>query len=99
MTIETIPAEDAPTTNAAHRVVINFPDEHNIGGMKIEVIGITAEQLAVAVFHLQRTGLQLADMMQMQARMSNDQIAEVAAKLQQEKAGKIVPVSRGRRES
>jgi hypothetical protein len=88
MTIEAIPAADAPKDDAPHRVVLNFPNDHDIGGMKIEVVGVTAEQLSVAIFHLNRVAMQLVDFAAMQSRMDSEQIAEVARALQG--GGKIV---------
>lgn len=38
-----------------HGIAIEFPDDHTINGIRIRVLGLTAEQIMIAVFHLERT--------------------------------------------
>lgn len=63
-TVEPIDA-DAIDEDAKHRVLVTFPDDHSINGMKVEIIGVTPEQMAVAVFHLSRAASQVADARQL----------------------------------
>lgn len=37
-----------------HRIVVIFPDDHSFDGVQFDVIGITPEQIGVAIMHLQR---------------------------------------------
>lgn len=76
-----IAEKDAPKLDDPHRVVITFPDDHTISGMKVEVIGVTPEQIAVAVFHLSRTANQVADARQMQAAVAARELESIRREL------------------
>lgn len=76
-----ISASDAPKTSDPHRIVISFPDDHEINGMKVDVSDVTPEQVAVAVFHLQRVASQLADVRQFSAEQARRQVAQVSREL------------------
>lgn len=82
MAIVDLTREDAPKVGDPHRVLFTFTDDHGIDGMKVEIIGVTPEQIAVAIFYLQRTASQLADFRQMSAAQEAAQIAEMRNKLQ-----------------
>jgi hypothetical protein len=47
-----------PTVNG---IAIEFPDDHDINGMKVKIVGVTPEQIMVAVWHLTRSADVLAD--------------------------------------
>jgi len=49
--------------------------------MKMEIVGVTPEQIAVAIFHLGRIADTLADHAVMQDRKRADAINTVAAKI------------------
>lgn len=72
---------DAPKIEAANRIVINFPDDHDINGMKIEMINLTSEQIMVAVYYLTRSANQLSDAKQMEQAMRQREIASIAAEI------------------
>lgn len=40
-----------------HRIVIIFPDDHTIDGLKVDARNITAEQIFVAIGHLNRVAM------------------------------------------
>ncbi len=44
-----------------HRILVEFPDDHSISGIKIRADGLTPEQIMVACFHLERTANSAAD--------------------------------------
>jgi hypothetical protein len=77
--IEPVSEGDAPLATAPSRVLVNFPNDHDISGMKIEIANVTPEQIAVMIFHLQRSASQIADMRQLQAESERREIARVAA--------------------
>lgn len=81
MTIEKIPLADAPKVDAPNRIVFNFPNDHDIGGMSVEIIGVTPEQVAVAVFYLNRSANQIADVRQMQAQGEARTMADIRREL------------------
>lgn len=74
-------AKDAPSASDAHRLLVTFPDDHDINGMKVDVTDVTPEQVSVAIFHLQRVASQLADLRQFQAETARREVADVAAAL------------------
>lgn len=76
-----LPEADAPKPDHPNRVVINFPDDHDIGGMKIEVIDVTPEQIMVAVYHLTRSANQLSDAKMMHAEMQRREMEQVRREL------------------
>lgn len=43
---------------SAHRIVVQFPDDHTIGDseapLTVEIVGVTAEQIWVVMMHLSR---------------------------------------------
>lgn len=80
-----IEAADAPTQAAAHRIVVTFPTDHELNGMKVEIVDVTPEQVAVAAFHLTRSANQLADAMMLQAARER---GEVDAVMRELRAGK-----------
>jgi hypothetical protein len=76
-----IGAEDAPKTDAPNRIVLTFTDDHSIENMKVEVVNVTPEQVAIAIFHLTRIANQVADARQFQAAQAARELAAVAADL------------------
>lgn len=62
-----------------HAINLTFEDDHSLNGMSVEVIGVTPEQIAVAVFHLQHIANSLLDMATMQRMREQSEIAKVAA--------------------
>lgn len=61
-----------------NRIVISFPNDHDIGGMKIDVTAVTAEQIAVAIFYLQRVASGILDTVISNQRAAAAEIADVA---------------------
>lgn len=88
-------AADAPKADAVNRIVFNFPNDHDIGGLKVEIVGVTPEQIAVAVFYLERSANQLADMRQMQASLNARELAAAQAAVAKERG--LITDHRGRR--
>lgn len=80
-TIEPIGAEEAPKLDAPHRIVISFPTDHEINGMKVEIIGVTPEQCAVASYHLMRSANQLSDAMMLQTAHERAEVERVRREL------------------
>lgn len=66
------PKDQVPPDTSDHGIAIEFPDDHSITGMKIRVLGLTAEQVAVAAFHIGRIANQAADYKAYQATMAQD---------------------------
>ena len=87
-------AADAPKLDAANRIVFTFANDHDIGGLKVEIIGVTPEQIAVAVFYLNRSANQIADMRQMQASLNAKELAAANAAIARERG--IITDHRGR---
>lgn len=79
--IVALPEADAPKTDAPNRILINFPDDHDIHGAKIEIVGVTSEQIMLAVFYLTRSANQLADARQMQGEMQRREIENISREL------------------
>lgn len=77
--------KDAPEADAPHRIVFQFVNDHDIGGMKVEVKNVTPEQCAVALFYLQRVANDTADMRQLQASMTDNEVAAMQRKLERGK--------------
>lgn len=75
------PIEESPDTKAPHRVVITFPTDREINGMRVEIIGVTPEQCAVASYHLMRSANQLSDAMMLQAARERGEVDRVMAEL------------------
>ena len=75
-------SEAAPKVGAANRIVVNFPNDHDIGGMAVEIVNVTPEQIAIATFHLMRSADQLADLRQMQQAQSAGEIAAMRRQLE-----------------
>lgn len=86
---------DAPTTDAANRIVFNFPNDHDIGGLKVDIIGVTPEQIAVAIFYLNRSANQIADMRQMQSQLNARELAAAQAAIAKERG--LITDHRGRK--
>lgn len=59
---------DPVPTGAPNRIVVTFADDHTVNGAKIEIAGVSPEQIAVAVFHLERVANSLANAAQIAAR-------------------------------
>lgn len=72
---------DAPQATDKHRIVITFPDDHSINGMKVEIMGVTPEQCAVASFHISRAGNQVADARQVMAAQEASEIEAIRRNL------------------
>lgn len=72
--------EDEP-----NRILITFVDDHAIHGMKMEIIGVTPEQVAVAIFHLGRIADTLADHAVMQDRSKAAEINAVATAIMKDR--------------
>lgn len=77
----------APNTDD-HGIAIEFPDDHSITGMKIRVLGLTAEQVAVAAFHINRVANQAADYKAYQATLQANAVALDENAIRQELARK-----------
>jgi hypothetical protein len=60
----TDPNRDLPP----HRILIEFPNDHDIAGAKFDVTEITPEQIAVAIFHLNMIASALVARVAMNAR-------------------------------
>ena len=63
---------------AEHSIVIVFPDDHSLDGLKATIVGITPEQMAVAAFYVERyanMALGQRDAAMQQARAEADAVA------------------------
>jgi hypothetical protein len=81
MAIETIPAKEAPTTAAPHRIVITFASDHELDGMKVEIHDVTPEQCAVASYHLMRSANQLSDAAMLAAARDRGEVDRIRREL------------------
>lgn len=68
-------AEDAAKT--PHHIVIVFGDDHTISGAKFDIRDVSPEQIAVAVYHLNRSAQRLSDMMELAARQNQSDVQRV----------------------
>lgn len=62
-----------------NRIVVEFADDHSIGGAKFDVSEVTPEQIAVACFHLERIATQLLNVASAMAAHNAAEVAAVAA--------------------
>lgn len=53
--------KDAADPTAENRIVVAFVNDHDIGGAKFDVRGVSAEQVFVAVAYLSRIANQMLD--------------------------------------
>lgn len=53
--------EAKPIDTSEHGIAIEFPDDHSINGIRIRVLGLTPEQIMIAVFNLERVANAAAD--------------------------------------
>ena len=79
--VEPLSAEDAPTEADANRIIFTFKDDHNIGGMKVEIKGVTPEQCAVAAYHLLRSANQLSDAIMMRRAQERGEVDAIMREL------------------
>lgn len=80
-TLDPITEAEAPKGNEPHRILVTFPSDHEISGMKVEIIGVTPEQIAVANFHIGRAADQVADARMIQAEAQRREIEAVQRSL------------------
>lgn len=66
---------------AAHRILITFANDHEINGMKVEIMDVTPEQCAVASYHLMRSANQLSDAKMLQAARERGEVDRVMREL------------------
>lgn len=71
---------------APNRVIITFTDDHNIAGAKFEIMNVSAEQIAVAIFYLTRSANQMKDMETIAAMQDQSALAAAAGALAREKS-------------
>lgn len=71
------PADD----KAANRVVINFTNDHDIDGARFDVLGVSSEQLFVAIAYLTRIANQMLDARIFASERGQQEIAAMAAQL------------------
>ena len=81
MAVESIPATDAPTTVAPHRILITFASDQELDGMKVEIMDVTPEQCAVASYHLMRSANQLSDAAMLNAARERGEIKRIRREL------------------
>lgn len=81
MTVEKIGEKDAPAQAAPHRILITFTSDHEINGMKVEIVDVTPEQCAVASYHMMRSANQLSDAAMLQAARERGEVDRVMAEL------------------
>lgn len=70
-----------------HKIAITFADDHSFNGVKLEVIGVTPEQIAAAIFHLQRVAHAMVDAMMTAARQNDAEIAATTRAIAAERKG------------
>ena len=70
-----------PKESAAGTISATFPDDHSIDGLSLKVENVTAEQIAVVVFYLQRVADNMVDAAMYARRQSEAEIAAVARDL------------------
>lgn len=80
--VEAIPVADAPKLDAPHRILISFSTDHEINGMKVELVDVTPEQVAVACYHLMRSANQLTDVMMLGAARDRAEVERIRRELQ-----------------
>ena len=68
-----------------HRIAVIFPDDHSIEGMRVEAIGITAEQIYIAVMHLHRIAMMALAQRDAMAQRAEQEAIAVRAQLQRER--------------
>jgi hypothetical protein len=68
-----------------NRIVFVFPNDHDVNGSKVEVLNVTPEQIAVAVFHLNRVALMLMGQRDSVAMQAEQEAIAVRAQLAQER--------------
>ena len=64
-----------------HHIIVTFVDDHSISGTKFDIVGVTSEQIAVAVYHLQRSANRLSDRKEIAAMQNNADVQRVMAEL------------------
>jgi len=82
MTTEAITEREAAKPDAPHRIVVTFTDNHSISGAKFDIVDVTPEQIAIAVFHLMRSANQISDAMMLQAARERGEVDRVMRELQ-----------------
>lgn len=79
------PALDAAASE--HRILFLFPDDHSIDGIKADILGITPEQISVAILHLQRYALMTLGMRDAAAKAAEMEALAVQQQLAAERKG------------
>jgi hypothetical protein len=80
-----LPETEAPQAQQPNRILITFIDDHSFDGAKFEILGVTPEQIAVAIFHLERSAMMLADSRQLAAARENSQLDAIKQSLHRER--------------
>lgn len=75
----------AEAATGENRIVFVFPDDHEVNGMKIEVLNVTPEQIAVAIMQLNRIALMLLAQRDSVAMQAEAEAQAVRANLAREK--------------
>lgn len=72
----------------AHHVLMIFPDDHNIGGGKVSIIGVTPEQIAIAIMYLGRAMDRMMDAAEIMRMRADDETRLAQAAVEAER-GKV----------
>jgi hypothetical protein len=79
--VEPLDEADAPAPEAKHHILFTFPTDHELNGMKAEIMNVTPEQCAVAAYHLLRSANQLSDAIMLHAARERGEIDAVMREL------------------
>lgn len=86
VSVEALKETDVPTVAEAralpHHVVITFADNHSLGGAKIDIVGVTPEQIMVAVYHMTRSANMETDRLMLQSARQRDEVTAVMREIQ-----------------
>lgn len=70
-----------PDDSKAGTISATFPDDHTIDGLQLKVENVTAEQIAVVVFYLQRVAMSMVDAAMYAARQQQAEIEAVGREI------------------